>query len=77
MTPTAAPNFMQLDEFGEGCPDEYEASRAYEAGDAISYTAAPDRKVVYVCKVSFHTTSLETVRYQIPTDVSFYSGLAI
>ena len=52
MSPTAAPNFMQLSEFGEGCPDKYEANRAYEAGDAISYTAANDRKVVYICKVS-------------------------
>lgn len=51
MSPTTAPNFMKLTEYGEGCPDEYAARNTYKSGDLVSYSASPDRKVVYECKV--------------------------
>jgi hypothetical protein len=52
MSPTTATVFVQLSEVGEGCPDEYDPNSHYEPRDSVSYSAAPDRKIVYQCKVS-------------------------
>lgn len=51
MSPTAAPNFIELTEYGEGCPDVYASLNDYKTGDLVAYSASPDRKVVYECKV--------------------------
>lgn len=51
MSPTMAPNFLQLSEYGDGCPEDFKPSNHYETGDAVSYAASPDRQVVYECKV--------------------------
>ena len=52
MSPTTAPIFVQLSEYGEGCPHDYKANNYYNAGDIVSYYVDPDRKFVYQCKVS-------------------------
>ena len=52
MSPTTAPNFSELSEYEEGCPDMYDAVAKYESGDKVSYSITPGRTVVYVCKVS-------------------------
>lgn len=51
MSPTTAPNFLLLNEYGEGCPNDYTAFNNYDAGDIVSYYIDPDRKFVYQCKV--------------------------
>jgi hypothetical protein len=51
MSPTTAPNFVQLVEYGAGCPDEYNADSRYASGDIVSYSRAPNRILVYECKV--------------------------
>ena len=53
MAPTTAPNFAELTELEGGCPEEYETDLYYESGDVVSYSMAPDRNVVYQCRVSF------------------------
>lgn len=44
LSPTASPNFQVLENLG-GCPDEYEASRAYEKNDRVSKDG-----IVYQCR---------------------------
>lgn len=52
--PTASPSFVDLEEFGDGCPQEWSASDApgYEYGDVVSIEVSdsPERKVVYQCR---------------------------
>ncbi|KAL7507857.1 hypothetical protein ACHAXN_004984 [Cyclotella atomus] len=55
MSPTTAPNFVQLVEYGAGCPDEYDADSRYVSGDIVSYPRAPNRILVYECKKWPHT----------------------
>ena len=47
IAPTTSPNFSILTEVGDGCPNPYEASYAYEAGDIVSRDS-----LVYECTSS-------------------------
>lgn len=48
IAPTTSPNFSILTEVGDGCPNSYDASSAYEAGDLVSLFDS----IVYECKSS-------------------------
>lgn len=63
MSPTTTPNFVELDEYGGGCPDVYNANNRYVSGDVVSYAPAPDRQVVYECKVRIIFFSKQRLRY--------------
>ncbi|KAL7483108.1 hypothetical protein ACHAW6_008756 [Cyclotella cf. meneghiniana] len=52
ITPSTSPAFQQLDEVGDGCPQEYNTATSYDAGDCVSFllSAQPRRIAVYECK---------------------------
>jgi hypothetical protein len=51
IAPTSSPNYVSL-EIGDGCPEEYSESNAYEIGDVVMAVASqnPLRQMIFECK---------------------------
>ncbi|KAL3783743.1 hypothetical protein HJC23_004862 [Cyclotella cryptica] len=52
IAPSTSPIFQQLNEVGNGCPEEYNTATSYEAGDHVSFLLSekPRKVAVYECK---------------------------